>query len=125
MKPVALPPTARPRARAPYENWRPPITGVTVLALVGVTSLVLPRLPGDTWALPTGSVEEGRSPEEAAQAVLTPLSGTLPVARRSQPGPARPGPARTDGAGGERGERAGRRRVPVGQAVGISTVSMM
>ncbi|MFJ4686214.1 hypothetical protein [Streptomyces sp. NPDC088789] len=82
MRPVALPPATGPRARAPYENWRPPITGVSVLALVGATSLVVPHLPSGTWALPTGSVEGEQSPEEAAQAVLTPLYGPLPIHRR-------------------------------------------
>lgn len=83
MMPVAAPPVARPRTRAPYENWRPPIIGVSVLALVGATSLVLPYLPGGTWTLPTGAVEDGQSPEEAAsQAMLTGLPGGLPVQRR-------------------------------------------
>ncbi|MFJ5222336.1 hypothetical protein [Streptomyces sp. NPDC088400] len=82
MMPVAALPVARPRTRTPYENWRPPIIGVSVLALVGATSLVLPCLPGGAWALPTGTVENGQSPEEAAQTVLTCLSGELPVQRR-------------------------------------------
>ncbi|MEV7205272.1 MULTISPECIES: hypothetical protein [unclassified Streptomyces] len=73
---------ARPRALEPYENWRPPIIGVSVLAPVGATGLILPCIFGDIPLLPTGAVEEGQSPEEAAQAVLTGLPGGLPIRRR-------------------------------------------
>ncbi|MFE7660400.1 hypothetical protein [Streptomyces celluloflavus] len=82
MTPVATPPAPAPQKRGPYENWRPPITGVGVLAPVGATSLVLPCLPGGALVLPTGTVQEGQSPEEAAQAVLTGLPHGLPVRRR-------------------------------------------
>ncbi|QCN85909.1 hypothetical protein DDJ31_13640 [Streptomyces griseoviridis] len=56
--------------------------GVSVLAPVGATGLVLPRMPGGALALPTGTVENGQSPEEAAQAVLTGLPKGLPIRRR-------------------------------------------
>ncbi|MFJ2818528.1 hypothetical protein [Streptomyces sp. NPDC087294] len=82
MTPVAAPALTTPRTRTPYENWRPPVISVSVLALVGATGLVLPRLPGHPWTLPTGPVDDGQSPEEAAQAVLTGLPGGLPVHRR-------------------------------------------
>jgi hypothetical protein len=79
---VALTPAAaHPRARAPYENWRPPVVGVSVLVPVGARHLVMTDLRG-LLALPTGSVETGRSIEEAAQAVLTGLTEGLPVRRR-------------------------------------------
>lgn len=82
MTSVAAPPRPKPQTRAPYENWRPPIIGVCVLAPVGATSLVLPSMPGETLLLPTGTVEDGRSPEEAAQAVLTGLPNGLPIRGR-------------------------------------------
>ncbi|QUI32626.1 hypothetical protein H9W91_18505 [Streptomyces alfalfae] len=82
MTSVAALPVPKPRTRAPYENWRPPIIGVSVLAPVGATGLVVPCMPGGTLVLPTGTVEDGQSPEEAAQAVLTGLPDGLPIRRR-------------------------------------------
>ncbi|MFC9616633.1 hypothetical protein [Streptomyces sp. NPDC056938] len=64
-----------------YANWRPAVTGVTVLALVGVDSLVLPCLMGGL-VLPTGAVEDGQSPQDAAQLVLSGMPGGLPIQRR-------------------------------------------
>ncbi|MFE5688756.1 hypothetical protein [Streptomyces sp. NPDC056512] len=69
------------RNRSGYENWRPAVIGVTVLALVGVDSLVLPCLMG-ALVLPTGTVEDGQSPQEAAQLVLSGIPGGLPIQRR-------------------------------------------
>ncbi|MFD0509490.1 hypothetical protein ACFQ0Q_00355 [Streptomyces aureus] len=69
------------RQHSGYTNWRPAITGVTVLALVGVDNLVLPRLMGGL-VLPTGTVEDGQSPEDAAQLVLSGMPGGLPIQRR-------------------------------------------
>nr|BAP34732.1 hypothetical protein [Streptomyces sp. ML694-90F3] len=80
-RPVSLPGSA-PRRRAPYENWRPPIIGVSVLAPVGTTDLLLPCLPGNALVLPTGTVEDGQSPEDAARAVLRGMPDGLPVRRR-------------------------------------------
>lgn len=77
-----LTPTATPRTRTPYENWRPPIVGVSVLIPVGAHELALASVPGSALVLPTGAVEHDQSPEEAAQAVLTGLPGGLPVRRR-------------------------------------------
>ncbi|WP_432104086.1 hypothetical protein [Streptomyces sp. bgisy091] len=74
----ALAPTAAPRRRAPYENWRPPIVGVSVLVPVGAHELALVRVPGGALVLPTGAFEQEQSSEEAAQAVFT----GLPVRRR-------------------------------------------
>ncbi|MYV90309.1 hypothetical protein [Streptomyces sp. SID1034] len=82
MTSVAAPPIPEPQTRAPYENWRPPIIGVSVLAPVGATGLILACTPGGTPVLPTGAVENGHSPEEAAQAVLTGLPGGLPIRRQ-------------------------------------------
>ncbi|MGW5731740.1 MULTISPECIES: hypothetical protein [Streptomyces] len=68
--------------RAPYEDWRPPVIGVSVLVPVGAHQLLIVSGPGSTLALPTGAVGHDQSPEEAAQAVLTGLPGGLPVQRR-------------------------------------------
>ncbi|MFJ7242154.1 hypothetical protein ACIQWB_34185 [Streptomyces olivaceus] len=77
---TAPPPhTLSSQPRATYENWRPPIIGVSVLAPVGTTGLVLPCIFGAAPLLPTGTVEEGQSPEEAAQAVLTGMPDGLPI----------------------------------------------
>ncbi|MEU1149341.1 hypothetical protein ACFYO9_29260 [Streptomyces sp. NPDC005863] len=82
MTAIALFAAPSARRRAPYENWRPPIIGVSVLAPVGNSDLVLPRFQDGTFALPTGAVEKGQSPEDAGRAVLTGLADELPVQRR-------------------------------------------
>jgi hypothetical protein len=79
---LPLAPTAVPRPRAPYENWRPPVIGVSVLVPVGADELALACLLGSILVLPTGTVEHDQSPEEAAQAVLTGLPYGLPLQRR-------------------------------------------
>lgn len=79
---VALVHPPAPRRRAPYENWRPPIIGVSVLTLVGNSDLVLPRFHDGTYVLPTGDVEDGQSPEAAGRAVLTGLAASLAVQRQ-------------------------------------------
>ncbi|MFC9500879.1 hypothetical protein [Streptomyces sp. NPDC056982] len=78
---VTKPDATALRKHSGYENWRPAIIGVTVLALVGVDSLVLPCLMGGL-VLPTGAVEDGQSPQDAAQSVLTGIPGGLPIQRR-------------------------------------------
>ncbi|WUD70234.1 hypothetical protein OG937_46200 [Streptomyces sp. NBC_00510] len=65
--PTGAPPPARPR----YENWRPPIVGVSLLAPVGANGLVLADVTGHGYyVLPHGTVDDGQTPEDAARAVL-------------------------------------------------------
>lgn len=73
--------TATLLTRAPYENWRPPSIGVSVLVPVGAHEVALACVPGGTLVLPTGAIEHDQSPEEAARAVLTGLPEGLPVRR--------------------------------------------
>ncbi|MFB7512858.1 hypothetical protein [Streptomyces sp. NPDC056144] len=68
------------RPQDPYENWRPPIVGVGVLAPVGTDHLVLVRTCG-IWSIPTGAVESAQDVEDAARSVLTGLSEGLPIHR--------------------------------------------
>ncbi|MYX77625.1 hypothetical protein [Streptomyces sp. SID3915] len=82
MTSVVDPCVPKPQPRTPYENWRSPIIVVSVLAPVGATGLVLPCMPGGAMVIPTGTVEAGQSPEEAAQTVLTGLPNGLPIRRR-------------------------------------------
>lgn len=72
-----------PRARAPYENWRPPIAGVIVLAPVGADGLlVVDTLGRGDYAIPVGFVNDGQDLEQAAQLTLTGLPGGLSIQRR-------------------------------------------
>ncbi|MEU7228911.1 hypothetical protein [Streptomyces chrestomyceticus] len=82
MTPLAAAPDPAPRRRPPYKNWRPPIISVHVLVPVGATGLALPGFPDDAVVLPTGPVEGGQTPEEAAQAVFAGLPDGLPIGRR-------------------------------------------
>ncbi|MFM9629841.1 MULTISPECIES: hypothetical protein [Streptomyces] len=69
------------RRTAPYENWRPPVIGVSLLVPVGSDSLVVADLR-DLILMPTGSVHDGRKPSEAAHDVLRGAPEGLPVLRR-------------------------------------------
>ncbi|MFJ8774513.1 hypothetical protein [Streptomyces microflavus] len=82
MTSVAALPAPGARRGAPYENWRPPIVGVTVLAIVRNGRLLLLQLHDGSYVLPTSGVEDEQSPEEAAQGALTGLLPGLPVQRR-------------------------------------------
>ncbi len=62
--------SADPEQRtAPYENWRPPVIGVSLLVPVGPDSLVVADL-NDLIVMPTGSVYDGQKSREAAHYVL-------------------------------------------------------
>ncbi|WP_172387217.1 hypothetical protein [Streptomyces sp. MNP-20] len=74
---VNLPP---PRPRARYENWRPPLYGVSLLIPVGTDALVITDLRG-LISLPAGPVAPDQSPQEAAQHVLRGAPGDLPELR--------------------------------------------
>lgn len=69
------------RRGAAYENWRPPIIGVTILIPVGADALVVADLRG-LIMLPTGAVHDGQTPEQAAQDVLRGATDGLPLLRR-------------------------------------------
>lgn len=82
------PTTANPAARqrhirktAPYENWRPPLVGVSVLVPLGTTCLLVAELRGDLL-VPCGPVHDGQTPEEAVQNVLLGAPSGIPVLRR-------------------------------------------
>ncbi|MCZ0998008.1 hypothetical protein O1M63_07285 [Streptomyces mirabilis] len=59
-----------PRIRAPYENWRPPVIGVSLLVPVGADRLAVADLRG-MLMLPGGGVHERQRPEDAAHRVLS------------------------------------------------------
>ncbi|MFI9024580.1 hypothetical protein [Streptomyces sp. NPDC053560] len=83
MPTITAPAPAAPtpvRKAAPYENWRPPIIGVSLLVPVGAGALVVGLL-GCTM-LPTGTVYGGQSLEQATQNVLHGAPGGLPLVRR-------------------------------------------
>ncbi|MFC8727067.1 MULTISPECIES: NUDIX hydrolase [Streptomyces] len=82
MTSVAALPAPGTRRRAAYENWRPPIVGVSVLAIVRNGRLLLLQLHDGSYVLPTANVEDGQSPEEAAQGALAGLVPGLPVQRQ-------------------------------------------
>ncbi|MEV7198071.1 hypothetical protein AB0N81_40715 [Streptomyces sp. NPDC093510] len=75
--PVPLP----ARKTAPYEDWRPPIIGVSVLVPVGADALVVVDLLGGIM-IPTGSVHDDQTPQQAAQDVLRGAPKGLPLRRR-------------------------------------------
>ncbi|MEU1484506.1 hypothetical protein [Streptomyces sp. NPDC005752] len=72
---------AHARTAAPYENWRPPVIGVSLIVPVGAEALVIADLLG-TAMVPSGSVLSGETPEEAALNVLSDATGGLPPLRR-------------------------------------------
>lgn len=72
-----------PRARAPYENWRPPVISLFLLVPVGADGLLLADMTGrGDLVVPAGSVEDGETPEQAAQRVLFGAPRDLRVLRR-------------------------------------------
>ncbi|MEU1449205.1 hypothetical protein, partial [Streptomyces mirabilis] len=56
---------AAPRIRAPYENWQPPVIGVSLLVPIGADRLAVADLRG-MLMLPGGGVYERQTPEDAA-----------------------------------------------------------
>ncbi|MFJ6574166.1 hypothetical protein ACIQNU_42925 [Streptomyces sp. NPDC091292] len=75
--------TALRHPKKPYENWRPPLIGVTLLVPVGVDGLLVADTTGHgDITLPTGSVEADEPPERAARRVLRGTRDELPVLRR-------------------------------------------
>ncbi|MGW7715558.1 hypothetical protein ACWGKK_14745 [Streptomyces chartreusis] len=71
---------AQPR-RAAYENWRPPVIGVSLLLPVGADCLAVADLRG-ALMLPVGGVFDEQTPEEAAHHVLAGPPGELRLLRR-------------------------------------------
>ncbi|MFI7364052.1 hypothetical protein ACIBO4_18140 [Streptomyces sp. NPDC050149] len=72
-----------PRFHAPYENWRPPVVGVSLLVPVGMNELLLADTTGHgDLMLPTGSMEAGETPEQAAQRVLVGAPTGFTILRR-------------------------------------------
>ncbi|MFF7452183.1 MULTISPECIES: hypothetical protein [unclassified Streptomyces] len=79
-------PTARTtapaqRRHAAYENWRPPVIGVSLLVPVGADCITVTDLRG-MLMLPVGGVHDGQTPEEAGYEVLDDPSGELRILRR-------------------------------------------
>jgi hypothetical protein len=72
--------TAPPQRRHAYENWRPPVIGVSLLIPVGTDCIAVADLRG-LLMLPVGSVHDGQTPEEAGYQVLTDPSGGLKLLR--------------------------------------------
>ncbi|MFJ5779300.1 hypothetical protein [Streptomyces sp. NPDC093094] len=66
---------------APYENWRPPVIGVSLLVPVGADGITVVDLCGMPM-LPVGAVGDGQTPQEAGYRVLTDPSGGLRLLRR-------------------------------------------
>lgn len=69
------------RKIAPYENWRPPLVGVSLLVPVETSHLLLAELRSDLL-VPCGPAHNGQAPEQAAQNVLLGAQSGLPVLRR-------------------------------------------
>ncbi len=68
------------RRHAPYENWRPPVIGVSLLVPVGADCITVVDLRG-MLMLPVGGLHDGQTPEEAGNRVLTDPSGRLRLVR--------------------------------------------
>ncbi|MEV2234951.1 hypothetical protein AB0H69_41200 [Streptomyces phaeochromogenes] len=66
---------------ASYQNWRPPVIGVSLLVPVGSDSLAVADLRG-VILMPTGTVHAGQTPEQAVQDVLRGAPDGLPLLRR-------------------------------------------
>ncbi|MEU3978869.1 hypothetical protein AB0F77_01970 [Streptomyces sp. NPDC026672] len=79
--PTATATTPAPRHHAPYEDWRPPVTGVSLLVPVGADHITVIDLHG-MLMLPVGSMHDGQTSEEAGHRVLTDPSGRLRILRR-------------------------------------------
>ncbi|MCM3264761.1 hypothetical protein M3765_12115 [Streptomyces thermoviolaceus] len=69
------------RRHVPYENWRPPVIGVSLLVPVGADCITVVDLRG-MLMLPVGALHDGQTPEEAGYRVLTDPSGRLRLVRR-------------------------------------------
>jgi hypothetical protein len=67
--------------RAAYENWRPPVIGVSLLVPVRADCLAVADLLG-ALMLPVGGVYDKQTPEEAAHHVLAGPPGELRLLRR-------------------------------------------
>ncbi|MFE0797171.1 hypothetical protein ACFW4O_19190 [Streptomyces mutabilis] len=67
--PTATGTAPTPRPHALHENWKPPVVGVCLLLPVGSDCLAIADLEGMIM-LPAGTVDDGQTPEHAAQAVL-------------------------------------------------------
>ncbi|MFG3132854.1 hypothetical protein ACGFZU_34800 [Streptomyces tendae] len=79
--PTATAPALVPRRRAPYENWRPPVIGVSLLVPVGADAITVVDLRG-VLVLPVGGVYDGQTPKEAGYRTLADPSGELQLLRR-------------------------------------------
>ncbi len=69
------------RRHSPYEDWRPPVIGVSLLVPVGADCITVVDLRG-MLMLPVGGVYDGQTPEEAGYRVLADPSGGLRLLRR-------------------------------------------
>lgn len=69
MMSTATAPAAVPHRHTPYENWKPPMVGVSLLLPVGADCLAIADLHG-MLTLPIGTVNDGQTVEQAAHAVL-------------------------------------------------------
>ncbi|MFI7352022.1 hypothetical protein ACIBSR_37930 [Streptomyces sp. NPDC049936] len=74
-------PTVTAPGRAPYENWRPPVVGISLLVPVGADCIAVVDLRG-MLMLPAGGVYEGQTLHEAGRRVLSAPSGELQLLRR-------------------------------------------
>ncbi|MER6684592.1 hypothetical protein [Streptomyces olivaceoviridis] len=79
--PTATAATSAQRLDAPYENWRPPVIGVSLLVPVGADCITVVDLRG-MLMLPVGGVYDGQTPEEAGYQVLAGPAGGLRLLRR-------------------------------------------
>ncbi|MEW2267234.1 hypothetical protein ACGF5T_34795 [Streptomyces sp. NPDC047853] len=70
-----------PHPPAPYENWRPPVIGVSLLVPVGADCITVADLSG-MLMLPVGGVYDGQTPKEAGYHTLNDPSGELRLLRR-------------------------------------------
>ncbi|MGW4345255.1 hypothetical protein ACWEL8_09280 [Streptomyces sp. NPDC004690] len=76
-----LPHAVHAPAQAPYEDWRPPIHGVSLLVPVGADALAVADLRS-LIMLPTGTVSDGQTPEQAARDPLLGAPDGLPAVQR-------------------------------------------
>ncbi|MFB7741892.1 hypothetical protein [Streptomyces sp. NPDC056132] len=76
------PPLAPSRRVAAYENWQPPVVGISLLVLVGVGNLLVADTTGrGDILLPVGPVQNGQTLGQAAQQLLG-RPDLIPVHRR-------------------------------------------
>ncbi|MGF1236317.1 hypothetical protein ACQSME_03520 [Streptomyces sp. 2-6] len=81
---AVLPHAVHAPAQAPYEDWRPPIHGVSLLIPVGADALAVADLRS-LIMLPTGTVSDGQTPEQAARDLLLGAPDGLPALRATAP----------------------------------------